>query len=254
MARIVGQDPDGELRTTSPTCDRPTQAAALAVPGATAAGDVRDRVPLRRPQPHRQLLHGGGRGLHGGWLNLPPEWVNRVSSTLHGCARIRHFDSLDLVSPSQMTIYPGRQPAVPEQPHELHPVPALSMQRENVAPFGQLEVVATTGRVGPGPQAPSDRETTVVARSGPGRIRRPSGSSTTATGRRSSGGSWPTPARRTRPPSSPPRPSPRPWPASTASIPPGAPASRGSSASPPTSTTTSCATVPSTGATGLATG
>jgi hypothetical protein len=43
----------------------------------------------------------------GGWLNLPPEWINRVSSTLHGCGHIRHFDGYNLVSPNQMTIYPG---------------------------------------------------------------------------------------------------------------------------------------------------
>jgi hypothetical protein len=106
VVRIVGQAPDGELRTTTPTC-KPTRSAALGASGARAAGDF----PIGYHYDGYSLTGSSfvvvGTGCIGGWLNLPPEWINRVSSTLHGCGHIRHFDKYDLVSPNQMTIYPG---------------------------------------------------------------------------------------------------------------------------------------------------
>ena len=45
-----------------------------------------------------------------GWtagMALPAVWINRVSSTLHGCPRIKHFDGYDLTPPSQTTFSPG---------------------------------------------------------------------------------------------------------------------------------------------------
>ena len=106
VARVVGQDPDGELRTTSPTC-KPTQAAALGSSGARAAGEFAIGYHYDGLSLTGSSFVVVGTGCIGGWLNLPPEWVNRVSSTLHGCGHIRHFDKYDLVSPNQMTIYPG---------------------------------------------------------------------------------------------------------------------------------------------------
>jgi hypothetical protein len=104
--RVLGQGADGELRTTAVTCSATRATAIAAAAGATAAdwtiGTHYDGFNLT----------GGsfsvvGSGCIGGWLNLPPAWVNRVSSTWHGCGHIRHFDGYDLVSPNQMTIYPG---------------------------------------------------------------------------------------------------------------------------------------------------
>jgi hypothetical protein len=43
----------------------------------------------------------------GGWLNLSASWVNRISSTMHGCPRIRHFDGYNLTFTSQTTVAPG---------------------------------------------------------------------------------------------------------------------------------------------------
>jgi hypothetical protein len=43
----------------------------------------------------------------GGWLNAPAGWSNRISSTAHGCPRIRHYDGYWLVSPEETTLWPG---------------------------------------------------------------------------------------------------------------------------------------------------
>jgi hypothetical protein len=106
VVRVVAQRADGELRTTAPDC-APTRAGALESSGAAAAGEWVIGYHF-----DGQNLSGGsfnvvGTGCVGGWLNLPPEWINRVSSTLHGCGHIRHFDGYNLVSPNQMTVYPG---------------------------------------------------------------------------------------------------------------------------------------------------
>ena len=61
----------------------------------------------------------------GGWLNTPAGWSNRISSTMHGCPRIRHFDGYYLVGPEQTTLSPRRQPPRDEQQDELDPVPPV---------------------------------------------------------------------------------------------------------------------------------
>jgi hypothetical protein len=43
----------------------------------------------------------------GGWLNLPSTWNNRISSTLNGCPRIRHYDGVNLGTPQETTFSPG---------------------------------------------------------------------------------------------------------------------------------------------------
>ena len=106
VVRVLGQRPTGELETTAPTC-APTRDQALARSGATADADV----PIGYHYDGVDLTGSSftvvGSSCVGGWLNLPATWVNRVSSTLHGCPHIRHFDGNNLTGASQMTVYPG---------------------------------------------------------------------------------------------------------------------------------------------------
>ena len=108
VVRIVGREADGELRTTAPECAA-TRASALQSSGAQAAGDFAIGYHYDGVNLTGSSFVVVGTGCIGGWLNLPPEWINRVSSTLHGsgCGHIRHFDGYNLVSPNQMTVYPG---------------------------------------------------------------------------------------------------------------------------------------------------
>ena len=106
VVRVVGQADDGELRTTAPDC-APTHASALETSGAAAAGEFAIGYHYDGANLTGSSFVVVGTGCIGGWLNLPPEWINRVSSTLHGCGHIRHFDGYYLVSPNQMTVYPG---------------------------------------------------------------------------------------------------------------------------------------------------
>ncbi len=105
VVRVVGREADGRLRTTPASC-APTPSGALQASGA-AASDWAIGRHYDGPGLTGSSFTVVGSSCVGGWLNLPPEWINRVSSTLHGCPRIRHFDGYNLVSPNQMTIAPG---------------------------------------------------------------------------------------------------------------------------------------------------
>ena len=108
VLRVVGQRPTGELETAPIECAS-TRGAALERSGATAAADV----PIGYHYDGFDLTGDSvtvvGGSCIGGWLNLPASWINRISSTLHGtgCPYIRHYDNYNLVSPSQLTVYPG---------------------------------------------------------------------------------------------------------------------------------------------------
>ena len=48
-----------------------------------------------------------GSNCSGGWLNVSAAWNNRISSTEHGCPRIRHYNGANLTGASQTTVAPG---------------------------------------------------------------------------------------------------------------------------------------------------
>jgi hypothetical protein len=48
-----------------------------------------------------------GSNCSGGWLNVSAAWNNRISSTEHGCPRIRHYSGANRTGTSQTTVYPG---------------------------------------------------------------------------------------------------------------------------------------------------
>ena len=109
VVRVVGQAADGELRTTEPVCSS-SRAAALQRAGRALGVQGAD-WPIG--------IHFDGAGYTGssftvvgadctgGWLNLNASWINRVSSTMHGCPRIRHFDGYNLTTPAETTLAPG---------------------------------------------------------------------------------------------------------------------------------------------------
>lgn len=48
-----------------------------------------------------------GSDCNGGWLNVSSAWNNRISSTEHGCPKIRHYDGYNRTGASQTTYDPG---------------------------------------------------------------------------------------------------------------------------------------------------
>jgi hypothetical protein len=105
---VTGQDETtGELRTAPLVCG-PTRARALRrarvadSPTTFAIGVHYDGADLTGSS-----LTVVGADCLGGWLNLPSTWNNRISSTLHGCPRIRHYDGVNLGTPQETTYSPG---------------------------------------------------------------------------------------------------------------------------------------------------
>lgn len=109
VLQVVDQADDGELITAEPVCAA-TRPAALERAGVVAG-----------PRAATWVIGGHfdgfgytgasfsvvGSDCNGGWLNAPAGWNNRISSTLHGCPLISHFDGYYLVVPQQQTLAPG---------------------------------------------------------------------------------------------------------------------------------------------------
>jgi hypothetical protein len=47
-----------------------------------------------------------GDACDGGWINVSAEWNNRISSTEHGCPRIKHFNGGHITGTSETTYSP----------------------------------------------------------------------------------------------------------------------------------------------------
>jgi hypothetical protein len=112
---VVGQKPSGELVTTEPAC-ADSQSAAVAEATSAAAGSD---SPTASSSTFTIGVHYDGFNWTGssfsvvgddcsnGWLNLNTSWINRVSSTLNGCPRIRHYDFWDLAGATEDTTGSG---------------------------------------------------------------------------------------------------------------------------------------------------
>jgi hypothetical protein len=110
VVRVTDQDPrTGELHLTEPTCSA-TQVQALERVGldpAAVAADWSIGIHFEGPGFTGSSLTVVGADCTGGWLNTPAGWSNVISSTLHGCPHITHYDGYYLVSPSVTTVSPG---------------------------------------------------------------------------------------------------------------------------------------------------
>jgi hypothetical protein len=121
VVRVVGTAASGELLTSRPSCYATFDAAMAAVGMDSAAGSGGDRRPSRAAMTASSTIgihYDGfnwtgssttvvGDNCAGGWLNVSATWNNRISSTLHGCPRIKHFDGSNLTGTAETTFDPG---------------------------------------------------------------------------------------------------------------------------------------------------
>ena len=106
VVRVTERDASGRLHLTRPDC-APTRGEALRSAGVSATADWPIGIHYDGPSLTGSSLTVVGADCTGGWLNLPAGWSNRISSTMHGCPRIRHFDGYWLISPEETTLSPG---------------------------------------------------------------------------------------------------------------------------------------------------
>jgi hypothetical protein len=108
VVHVVGRDDaTGELRLSELECAA-TRRAALERSGVDAlAADFAIGVHFDGLGYTGSTLTVVGADCTGGWLNVPAAWDNRISSTLNGCPRIRHFDGANLTGTQQTTLAPG---------------------------------------------------------------------------------------------------------------------------------------------------
>lgn len=107
VVRVIDVRDSGEMRTTEPMCGSSREAAMSAVSAGGSATTFAIGVHFDGPAYTGSSFTVVGDDCTGGWLNLNAAWINRVSSTLHGCPRIRHFDRYNLTGTSQTTLAPG---------------------------------------------------------------------------------------------------------------------------------------------------
>jgi hypothetical protein len=84
---VVGQEESGELITTVPVCLGLEANSSFQALAAFTLGR------------HYDGFNGTGSSISvvgssctGGWWNTPTAWDNRISSSYHGCAALRHYD------------------------------------------------------------------------------------------------------------------------------------------------------------------
>ena len=84
---VIGQEESGELITTDPVCFGIERLAQLQELSSFTLGT------------HYDGFNGTGSSINiigssctGGYWNTPSAWDNRISSSYHGCAALRHYD------------------------------------------------------------------------------------------------------------------------------------------------------------------
>jgi hypothetical protein len=119
VVHIVDQLPSGELLVSDPAC-YPSFAEAMQAEGVDAWGTgASARATSMAAATFTIGTHYDGFGFtgastsvvgsncNGGWLNTSSAWNNRISSTKHGCPRIRHYNGQNLTGSSETTFSPG---------------------------------------------------------------------------------------------------------------------------------------------------
>lgn len=108
VAVVVGQHPDGEFVLSEIVCH---EERATAVRSARAAHGTARSMAIGI---HYDLHNLGGSSFTvmgdnclGGYLNMSAAWDNRVSSTLGGCPRIRHWTGANKTGSAQDTLPHG---------------------------------------------------------------------------------------------------------------------------------------------------
>jgi len=114
---VIGQEESGELITTDPTCfgsedmARLWASSGLALASTSGLGD--DPIQALTTFTlgiHYDGFNGTGSSISiigssctGGWWNTPLAWDNRISSSFHGCAALRHYDFANKGGAAQLT-------------------------------------------------------------------------------------------------------------------------------------------------------
>lgn len=119
VVHVLGSGPDGEMMLSDPSCYA-TFDQAMSAEGVDAWGtDAASRAGGVAAATFTIGTHFDGAGYTGasmsvvgsncagGWLNVSAAWDNRISSTLNGCPRIRHYSGANLTGSYQQTFSPG---------------------------------------------------------------------------------------------------------------------------------------------------
>ncbi len=117
VVHVISTAPSGELLVGPASC-YPTLEGAMTAEDVDASGTgASQRVSALATFTIGIHYDGGnftgssisvvGSNCSGGWLNLSATWNNRISSTEHGCPRIRHYSGTGLTGSSQTTVAPG---------------------------------------------------------------------------------------------------------------------------------------------------
>lgn len=118
---VIGQEESGELITTDPTCfgsedmARVWASSSLVLTATAGLGaDSIQALTTFTLGTHYDGFNGTGSSISiigssctGGWWNTPPAWDNRISSSYHGCAALRHYDLPDKGGSVQLTTGAG---------------------------------------------------------------------------------------------------------------------------------------------------
>jgi hypothetical protein len=140
---VVGQRANGELVTDEPVC-YDTFAEAMDALGVDTSGldtvspsSVEAAGRLQSASSFIIGIHYDGSGgtgpsftvsgtsCGGGWLNVPPAWNDRISSTTNGCPRIRHFWDANLTGTTQdTTIWGGNLTTLDNQTTSIQYLPS----------------------------------------------------------------------------------------------------------------------------------
>ena len=111
-ARVVEKRLTGEM-VLGPVSCRSSRAEAMEAIGASSSTGYTAQASFTL------AIHYDGFGLTGssitiigddclgGYINLSSDWDNRISSTLNGCYRIRHYDGSDKTGASQTLLGSG---------------------------------------------------------------------------------------------------------------------------------------------------
>jgi len=118
VVRVVDQLDSGELVVSEPDCYS-TFDAAMAAEGVDAWGEGASARVESAAATFTIGTHYDGAGFTGssmsvvgsncagGWVNVASNWNNRISSTLNGCPRIRHYSGYSLTGSFESTLSPG---------------------------------------------------------------------------------------------------------------------------------------------------
>lgn len=117
VVHVVGQKPSGELVTSDAACYSSLE-EAMVREGVGAWGTGASLLAAAAATFTIGIHYDGlnftgastsvvGSDCSGGWLNVSAAWNNRISSTEHGCPKIRHYSGVNLTGSFQTTYSPG---------------------------------------------------------------------------------------------------------------------------------------------------